>query len=135
MKLTQQAIKDLCVFCAVSNVYSHNIRYERAHLHHNPLSWWREDASYLLSIRSPENAHGEYYLALSPNNVSHPDDADWWFCFLQDGQWGSKFMHLRHVATVHDIAAIAWALARLRVFANAAEMLQYAQTLDPEARL
>ncbi len=126
IKLTEQVIRSMRLACRkhTYQVGGTEYRTERAHADTDPHCWWYSNEHWFLSIRCRHNAHGEYYLSLSPASLAKPDP-DEWHCFLQDGRWGRRFLHLRHIVYFDELATIVSALTDLKLCLTETEAKAY----------
>jgi hypothetical protein len=116
--LTEQVIREMRLACRKFkySVGGTEYRTERAHKRRDPRCWWYTNESWILSIGCPHNSHGEYYLS-----IGEPVGDSGWFCFLQDGQYSGKFLHLRHIRYFEELVRIVDALTDLRLCRNEVE--------------
>lgn len=122
IKMTEAVIREMRLACrkTVYQVGGTEYRTERAHRRRNPRAWWYTQEDWMLSISSPHNSHGDYYLSLG-----EPVGDSGWFCFLQDGQYSGKFLHLRHIHYFDELQHIVAALTDLKLCVNEYQAKQW----------
>lgn len=120
--LTEQVIREMRIACRKTKYTLGGTEYwtERAHKRRDPRCWWYTAEGWQISIRSPHNQHGDYYL-----HIGEPCGDSGWFCFLQDGQYSGKFLHLRHIFFFDELQAIVRALTDLELCRNEQEAKAY----------
>lgn len=113
--MSESVIREMRVACRKKQYALGGTEYwtERAHKSRDPRCWWYTQENWQVSIRSPHNSHGDYYLS-----IGEPTGDSGWFCFLQDGQHSGKFLHLRHIFYFDELQAIVRSLTDLELCLN-----------------